>query len=74
MAYMKLVFEAKDPNAMVHRLLLFPELKVYAKGIIVESKYDSIELNSVLDMYEIEKKLMLNGYIMKSLSEAEKGD
>lgn len=68
---LKLAFETKDFQFNTHRLVMFPEAKVYARGVIKESKDDSIKLIDDLDMAELERRLLKDNYTIKTLAEVE---
>ena len=66
---LKLVFETEDWQFNVHRLVMFPELKVYARGVVKEASENAILLKDVNDMYELERRLFHDHYIIKTLKE-----
>lgn len=66
---LKLVFEAEDWQFNIHRLVMFPEAKVYARGVAEEADENAIVLKDVSDMYELERNLFHDHYIVKTLKE-----
>ena len=67
MKYFELKFEAKDRNGKIHRLLMYPELKVYRRGVVAESDEDSVFFDDISDMNELEHQLFSAHYIAKIL-------